>query len=847
MTELERADREISPLKSEDRHSDTGKVDGVPRRRGSPGGGRTGRYSLKTRWLAGLGVLLLVSGWWWAARRPSAAARRSLAVLSFVDHAPRPDSSWISTALSEMLAAELAVSRELRVIPGETIARLRYELTLGDETAKRRDAVVQIGKRLNVDFVVHGSYLIVQAGRDYFLQLDLRLHETQRGEPVTAIERVETEAKLSDLVSDVAAELRKALGVRNLSSDQQESVLATLPSRTEALRLYFDGLEKLRNFDPLAAKDSLIEAIEVEPSYALAHAVLTETWSALGNDLESKRSAARAYELASGFPEESYRRIEGRYFETAAEWPEAINTYRELWRRFPDNVDYGLRLAETQTISGKGHDALETVAELRGLSAFASRDPRIDLAESAAAFSLANYSMVKTAAKMAIEKGQALGASILVANAHRWQGKAHYQLYEFEQARMAFEESRRLFEEAGERRSVAEVLSELADVSYSQGDATAAVDLYHRALAIHQETGNRKGVSRTENSLGYQLALRGDLAAARTMLEDAVAIGRETGDRYSEANYLDNLIDVLLRQGDLEAAEELGQRERTIYRRLGNRQGSVWSHYNLGRIALAAGEVTKARDFHHKALVISDEIADSYWTAMSLEVLARDLLAAGELVSARRMSTDSRAIIRRNLGGGPNLASSQITSAEVLLGLQRPSEAEALARLAVAVYIEDALPDDQLGAVVVLVKALLAQGKLAEAKTAFSNIRARAATTQNPSLRLAATMAEAELLAAGGNSDTAIKLLEAAVAEAHRFGLISLELEARLAWGKLEIAGGGGRRASALASGRRRLETLEERAGELGCGLIARKAGTALAAIVSLPSWIRSQDVDDRS
>ena len=789
-----------------------------------------------TRWLAVLlGMLLLAGGWWWSTRRPATAVRQSLAVLSFSEPAPRPDSAWLSTALSEMLTTQLAASSELRVIPAETIARMRRELKLGDDEPPGQDALSRLG---DTDFVVHGSYRVVPSGADPQLHLEVRLRSMRGGETLAPIEQTGTEARLFELVSDVAAELRSALGLKKLSSAQQRSLRATLPSNPAALRLYLDGREKLRHFDALAARESLAEAIAIDPSYALAHTALSDTWSALGYDRKAQVNAARAYELATGLPAESYLHIEGRYFETAAEWPRAVQTYRELWRRRPDNVDYGLHLAEAQVMSGRGQDALETINRLRAQPTLTSRDdPRIDLAEAAAASSLASYGLQKAAAQQAVEKGQALGASILVANARRWQGRAHYETNELEQARIALEESRWLFEEAGDRRSAAEVLSLLANLRYSQGDSTAAVDLFHKALAIHQETGNRQAVAETENSLGFQLYLRGDLAAARAMLEEAVAIARETGERYREANYLDSLIDVLLSEGDLEAAEELAQQERAIYRELGNRLGLFWSYYHLGRIALTAGDVPRARRFHDRALVICEELDDPYWTALILDALARDLLAAGDLAGARRMSEDSSSI-RQRLGEKETLAGSQMTQAEVLLELGRASDAEALARMAGDVYGERARPDDEIAAVVVIARTLLAQGRLVEAGRALADARARVRASQNPTVRFSVAMAEAELLAANRNRRQAMGILEKVVDEAHRLGLIKLELEARLAWGEIEIGAG-------LQAGRQRLEALAKKADELGHGLIAGKANAALAisgSRIEPPASIRIRD-----
>ena len=58
------------------------------------------------------------------------SAAPSVAVLGFKNLAGRPDTAWISTALSEMLAGELGAGEKLRMVPSETTARAKSDLSL---------------------------------------------------------------------------------------------------------------------------------------------------------------------------------------------------------------------------------------------------------------------------------------------------------------------------------------------------------------------------------------------------------------------------------------------------------------------------------------------------------------------------------------------------------------------------------------------------------------------------------------------------------------------------------------------------------------------------------------------
>jgi hypothetical protein len=92
----------------------------------------------------------------------------------------------------------------------------------------------------------------------------------------------------------------------------------------------------------------------------------------------------QAYELSSNLSREERLVAEGRYRAIDHEHEKSIEIYRTLFTLFPDNLDYGLKLAEEQSRGGKGHDALATIELLRKLGPRASEDPRIELEEATA-------------------------------------------------------------------------------------------------------------------------------------------------------------------------------------------------------------------------------------------------------------------------------------------------------------------------------------------------------------------------------------------------------------------------------------------------------------------------------
>ena len=209
-------------------------------------------------------------------------ARSSVAVLGFKNLSGRPDTAWISTALSEMLPAELGAGEKLRTVPSETVARAKSDLSLPDTESLSADTLARLRTNLGSDFVVLGSYLDMGKASGGQIRLDLRLQDTAKGETVAAISQTSTEAEMLDLVSRTGRRLREELGVSKVSPFEATGVRASVPSNPDAMRFYAEGLDKLRVFDALSARDLLDRAARADPSYPLVHSALARAWMRLG-------------------------------------------------------------------------------------------------------------------------------------------------------------------------------------------------------------------------------------------------------------------------------------------------------------------------------------------------------------------------------------------------------------------------------------------------------------------------------------------------------------------------------------------------------------------------------------
>ena len=351
---------------------------------------------------AGLAAVLVIGAalgtlGWFMTRRPvtppsssrvggaATAVRRSVAVLGLRNLSGRSEAAWLAVALAEMLASEMGAGEAVRTISGEAVARLRADLPIAEVDGLARDTLARVRERLGSDLLVLGSYTALGAKAGGQIRLDVRLQDTTLGETVASVSETGTEAALFDLVSRTGVRLREKLGVGAPTAAERDAVRASLPQNTEAARLYAEGLARLRLFDASGARAMLEQARVKDPAHALTRAALADAWSVLGYDQRARDEAKSAMEMSASLSREDRLSIEGRYREATKEWDRAIEIYRALFNFFPDNLDYGLRLASVQESGGKGKDALDTLAALRRLPDPAGKDPRIDLAEAVTA------------------------------------------------------------------------------------------------------------------------------------------------------------------------------------------------------------------------------------------------------------------------------------------------------------------------------------------------------------------------------------------------------------------------------------------------------------------------------
>jgi eukaryotic-like serine/threonine-protein kinase len=774
------------------------------------------------------GLAVWAGRWLWKlknATEPTPGAvhlriRPSVAILGFKNLSGRPDTAWISTALSEMLTTELAAGGQLRTVPDETVARTRIDLGLADVESLSRDTLTQVRKNLGSDFVILGSYL--DPGKDKGGRLDLRLEDTVKGETVAALSETGSEKTIIDLAGQVGARLRQLFGLEKLSQLESQGVRAELPSNPEALRPYAQGLASIRSFDDLSAQEFLSDAVAADPSFPLAHSELARTWSSLGYDSDAQHEAKKALDSAGDLSREKHLLVEARFYETTRDWAKAIEAYQTLFNFFPDNLEYGLQLASAETAGGQGKDAFKTLAALDVLGPQTKDNPRINLARADAAASLGDSRLRRDMAALAAQEAGEQGAKLLLARARDSECRALADLGENEKAKSACEEARRVYEAAGDRSGLAQSLHDMAEVPINQGDFAAAEKLYSQALTIARAIGNQKGQGKELLDLGVISVKKGDFSTAQRFYDEALQHDQEAGDKSAMAAVMGDTGILLRIQGKLQDALNHFQQALELSNQVGHRGSSAQALSVIGDVLLEEGDLPGAYKMYQESSTIEHEIGRKILYASSLTQVGRVLRQQGKAEEAQQAYRQSLSL-EEELGNKSDAAETRLALAELDCDSGKGAEAEQLSRAAVETFRADAYTDEESLAQSMVSRVLLQQGKLEEARSAMAEAVRLSQKSQAVLVRIPVMIDQAYLLAAGDNVGRATVTAQDALTRARDLGLFRLQLEASLALGEIQMQNRN------PDMGRKRLEDTEESARSKGFELIAQKANAAQA------------------
>ncbi|MFY9824755.1 MAG: protein kinase, partial [Thermoanaerobaculia bacterium] len=503
----------------------------------------------------------------------------------------------------------------------------------------------------------------------------------------------------------------------------------SMPASPGAQDFYRRGREALIHYNAAQARDLLKQAVAGEPGFPLAHSALAAAWNRLGYVKKAADEAKLAFDaLPARLSEAEQALVRARYWETLGHWDQAIESYRSLWAKNPRNLEYGLSLAKAQVQAGRGKEALDLLATLKGIS----QDPGIDLEEADAAFKLAQLDRARAAAERARKKAATLSRS-LAARALLIEGNVGRSQQDSARALAAFNGANDVYIETGDLRGQAMVARARAALLYDQGNLAAAQEGFKEELNLYRRVQDSRGEATARNDLAGVLGEQGHFAEAAPQFEQAARVLRETGDRVGEAQALGNFGYALGKKGDLATGIERLQAALKIARDIGSLNEQETQLENLGNLYSLQLDLGRARAALEEALKLADKIGNRAHSGDSSEALGSVLAAQGDLEGAfERYQTAME--IRTKLND-PGLAESRRSMAEVYLEQDLPRQALPLAQKAAEVAHGTQNAAEEAADVALIARIHEALKDLPQARAALDRAEALAAKSEDPSLR----------------------------------------------------------------------------------------------------------------
>jgi len=705
--------------------------------------------------------------------RAVGAARRSVAVLDFRNLTARADSEWLATAIPEILRADLAAGQTIRTIPGENVSRMESELSLRSISSPSAGTLIAIRRNLGADLIISGSYADLGPGAGDRVRIDIWAQDAGTGEVVASVSESGDESGVLDLIARAGAGLRGGLHLPPAATGELAARAAS-PQTPAAARAYAEGLAHLRRDDFLQARDLLRDCVRREPRFAPAHASLAWVYGKLGYDVLARGEAKQAYELSSSLDDpESAIALEARYREANQQWDQAIDGYRRLVAGHPDDIEYGLLLAQAEINASRPASALKTLDTLRSLPPPESGDPRIDYYAALAAANLSDYRRAAGIAAEGARKAKSLNAQLLYARTISLEsgilsmaGDARWEPLS--------QEARAICAQFGDQACIAAILRRVGNSRVYLMDSDGAERNYAEALKIARGIGSVDEESNILSGLAALQSFKGDLAENVRVQEQLIALSRTSQNRHAEQAGLDDLAQALLEQGKIEEARQAEQTALRIAREIGAQIGVTGELLALSDIAEREGNLAAARQSCDEAQPLAARFPPEYHVD-ALEQKARLLLIDDDLAGARR-ALDEEAQVRKTWPDGSG-AGHQL-GARFALAAGKLPDAESLAREAIRIAADHRLVHEQARAEALLGLALLAQGKRDAARTVMQRAMARIDHSQFRLIRLEVAIANARVT---GAADQLPPLIQ----EARTLNDYELEIAGRVASGQL--------------------------------------------------------------
>jgi eukaryotic-like serine/threonine-protein kinase len=476
------------------------------------------------------------------------APRPVIAILGLRDELASPELTWLSTAVSELLAHELAAAEaSLRVVPGDRVARVRRSLGVSENDVADAKTRERMQALLAANVLTYGT-LKPMAQNSASVGVSFQMVDALTGRLLAAVDEdlgIGANA-LADKVSSVAERLRETLGV-SLSQEQLAALSAYRPRKLSAAKAYAEGVIALRKFEYANARSYFEAALTTDASFLNAQRRVVETWEGEGNRKKARDAAERIRSRPTHLTPTQLAETEATILSLGPEPAKGTEARKALFDATPDDVELGLAVIDVGPHKPANAMVLGVtppktagaiISRLRELKAPTSDDIRLDLEEAEVAWRLGNPGRAKELLVRVQTRVRAVGARTELARALSVEGVMLFiGAQRGADALLPFQKAASLHEEVGELEWAAYVKSLRAIVVSNLFPTSTALRAFEENAALYRKLGNHLALRSVLVQAAEQMLISGDIELAANKLREALsesdAIGEPPGFEYS--------------------------------------------------------------------------------------------------------------------------------------------------------------------------------------------------------------------------------------------------------------------------------------------------------------------------
>jgi eukaryotic-like serine/threonine-protein kinase len=295
------------------------------------------RWPRMRAWAAGaalaatVAAIVVGSSFFLPSAAPALTSQDTIILADFTNSTGEP---VFDGALKVALAVALEQSPFLKVFPDVRVRETLRMMERSPDERVTRSVAREVARREQLKALVSGS--IAMLGSHYVLALEAINAETG---DVMAREQVEVPAKEQVLTSlgSATSRLRERLGESLAVIQRFDVPLAQATTGSlDALHAYSLALDQGRMVPRVEAIPHLRRAIELDPNFAMAHALLSGVFANTGRTAEAPVFSRKAFELRDRVSERERFFISWRYYIDAEQaWDKALDLGLSWTRTYP--------------------------------------------------------------------------------------------------------------------------------------------------------------------------------------------------------------------------------------------------------------------------------------------------------------------------------------------------------------------------------------------------------------------------------------------------------------------------------------------------------------------------------